>query len=621
MPTLGAMALSFSRPDVTSPASVAEATFSTARRGADPGEVRELLRTVAAELGRLQERERMLERELRTARDTQTAPPQLDDDTVSRMLGEETLRVLQTARESASQIKIKAEEGAARILREATDEANRLREEAEVEAARRRTDAASDSEAELSLAKQQGREMVNEARAYRERVLSELARRRELARQQIEQLVHGRDRLLQAFERARLVAVDVVSELAPLGEPDEYVNLSHTTGPVPIMVPTHDVTDARDAAATFTAADAALDPAPGPGADQVADDRVDAGEREPGADDADPVDAGPVDAGPVDAASVDPDSVGEQTGAVPAADDTTNVVELFARLRAGAEIVEAGAVADAGTDSGTETETETESETKGEAEPDGVADAGTVRDTDAISEIGAVAHSEADATVEIDDGGDTDTVFDRRDAAITPMIVAAARKLKRVLADEQNGVLDALRRREPVRDLAAMLPALEEHASRYHDAIATELAAAARVGAESVSDGASATDLTTVHAALRDDLVAPLRDRLDRCVADGAGDNDEITRRVRAVYREWKTQHIDDQLDDVVRLAYGVGAYGAIAPGTPVCWLVDPNGPACPDAEDNALAGNVAAGEPFPTGHRVAPAHAGCRCVLGVARQ
>ena len=112
-----------------------------------------------------------------------------------------------------------------------------MREEAEIEASRRRTDAASDAEAELSMAKQQGREMVNEARAYRERVLSELARRRELAREQIEQLLHGRDRLMQSFERARLVAIDVVAELQPLGEPDEYVNLAPTTGPVPVMVP------------------------------------------------------------------------------------------------------------------------------------------------------------------------------------------------------------------------------------------------------------------------------------------------------------------------------------------------------------------------------------------------
>ena len=83
------------------------------------------------------------------------------------------------------------------------------------------------------MAKQQGREMVEEARAYRERVLAELARRRDLARQQLEQLVHGRDRLLQAFERARLVAVDVVAELSPLAPPDEYVDLTPTTGPVP----------------------------------------------------------------------------------------------------------------------------------------------------------------------------------------------------------------------------------------------------------------------------------------------------------------------------------------------------------------------------------------------------
>ena len=54
---------------------------------------------------------------------------------------------------------------------------------------------------------------------------------------QIEQLVHGRDRLLQSFERARIAAVDVISEMTPVGEPDEFVNLTPTTGPVPLMVP------------------------------------------------------------------------------------------------------------------------------------------------------------------------------------------------------------------------------------------------------------------------------------------------------------------------------------------------------------------------------------------------
>ena len=233
------MAISFSRPDPSSPASVADAAFGTARRGFDQQEVRDFLRMVAAELARLQERERFLERELRTA---QTNPIRtdglaLDDETATRLLGEEAARILQTAREGGAAIRARAEDGAAQLLREAGDEARRVREESELEAARRRSDAAADADAELAMAKQQGREMVEEARAYRERVLGELARRRDLARQQIEQLVHGRDRLLQAFERARLVAVDVTAELSPLGEPDEYVDLTPTTGPVPIMVP------------------------------------------------------------------------------------------------------------------------------------------------------------------------------------------------------------------------------------------------------------------------------------------------------------------------------------------------------------------------------------------------
>ena len=96
--------------------------------------------------------------------------------------------------------------------------------------------------------------------------------------------------------------------------------------------------------------------------------------------------------------------------------------------------------------------------------------------------------------------------------------------------------------------------------------------------------------------ALSDDLVVPLRDAVERCVADADGDNDEIAKSVRAVYREWKTQHIDEHLDDVLRAAHGRGVLAAVTPGHRCRWMVDPSGPACPDCEDNALAGAVAAG-------------------------
>jgi DivIVA domain-containing protein len=126
------MAISFSRPDPSSPSAVSSATFSTARKGFEPAEVREFLRMVAAELARLQERERFLERELRTAqRSASPSSVALDDDLVTKMLGEEAARILQTAREAGSQIKVRAEDGAARLLRDANEEAQRLRQEAE----------------------------------------------------------------------------------------------------------------------------------------------------------------------------------------------------------------------------------------------------------------------------------------------------------------------------------------------------------------------------------------------------------------------------------------------------------------------------------------------------------
>ena len=147
---------------------------------------------VAAELGRLQERERFLERELRTAQtNPDLASAQLDDQALTRLLGEETARVLTTARESAVEIRQKAEQSAAQLLSEASDEAARMREEAEIEASRRRSDAAADAEAELAMAKQQGREMVNEARAYRERVL-ERARPSTRARPRADRAVAAR---------------------------------------------------------------------------------------------------------------------------------------------------------------------------------------------------------------------------------------------------------------------------------------------------------------------------------------------------------------------------------------------------------------------------------------------
>ena len=586
-------------------------------------------------MARLQEREKFLERELRTAqRGSANSVVALDEEVVTRMLGEEAARILQTAREAASQIKIRSEDGASRMLREATDEAQRLREEAEVEAARRRQDASADAESELVMAKQQGREMVNEARAYRERVLSELARRRELARQQIEQLMHGRDRLLQAFERSRLVAVDVMAELTPLGEPSEYVNLAPTTGPVPLMVPNQRPTDepeqspiaitvvdpvATDEVATdevvadevdvveVTVDESAevVEVADPPAADNDVDNTVllmrDAHEVHDHDERDDARKAAPVVA--LFGGDDDDESVDEAPNA--------SVDDLFARLRA--------ARAESVVERAQNAEADETDDSEDEANTDATVSLTIIEDL-------AVFQASPEAPV-IEEALD-DTLFGQRDASLTPIIVACARKLKRVLADEQNEILHALRRNEPVRTIDTMLPWQTEQAARYAASITAELEKAALMGAASIDKGTTKehrADINRVGAtkaaieALTDTIVVPLRERLERAVADAAGDNTELANTVRGLYREWKTQRIDEHLDDVARAAFGRGALAAVVPGTRVCWMVDPDGPACPDAEDNALAGEVPAGQPFPTGHTGAPAHEGCRCMLALA--
>lgn len=694
------MAISFSRPDPSSPAAVADANFPTARRGFDQQEVREFLRTVAAELARMQDRERFLEQEVRAARQQRNAPPaELDDAAFARMLGEETARIVQAARESSTAIRNKAEEAAERMLREAKDEANAMRQDAEQDANRRRQDAEADAEAELAMAKQQGREMVDEARAYRERALGELGRRRDLARQQIDQLVHGRDRLVQAFERARLVAADVVAELVPLGELGEYVNLAPTTGPVPVMVPASRLADASaisDDALALRAGRDADDPAlesatsPTPGATSTSSspttttrapvpsapdatraiDRLLADTPIAGADAAT---ATSVTATVTDGdGAVGDGAVGSagEAGTGSPADQPAD--ESGAAVTRGATVLQfpgaprrdfAGATGDDPTDPGSHADdapaadvgaddaapgddgndpVATDAAADADAASTPMATAEEIDDDDVtatdvddlfaklrtpgppsatdpplLDAPGEEPSAEAGSTT---DGGPEPTPFDVRDAALAPLLVASARKLKRVLADEQNTVLDRLRQNDAVGDLDAIVAEAAEHGARYFDMIADDLRAAVEAGAESLGGATLDTGDDGVLAPLRDslatELIAPLRDRLAERIDTGAGDNDAITKSARAVYREWKTKHIDDHLDDLLRFAYGRGAYEALERGEPCRWVFDPAVGPCSDCEDNSLQGDVVAGTAFPTGHVAAPAHAGCRCLL-----
>ena len=627
------MAISFSRPDPSSPTAVAGATFPSSRRGFDQNEVRDFLRMVSAEISRQQERITFLERELLNSQQAGTAPQvELNEETITELLGEETARIVQAAREAAGKIKVRSEETATRLVREATDEAARVREDAELEAARVRQDAASDAEAEVLMAKQQGRDMVNEARAYRERVLADVARRRELAREQIEDLMHGRDRIVQVFDRARIATEDVLRELDDVAEePSEFVNLAPTTGPIPIIVQADEI-EAREAmrpavssAPAFVPYDQDEDIAVM--AEEVVIDRT---------------------ARIEEVVAIEEKVVEEQTPIAPVVElvveaPVSNVVPLFARQET--TVI----VADLDEDLEEDDEDDVndpplvivEQKAKAVVPPaDDIfaklrrSGAESVAKEVATTQVKKVEPKKKPAEKKIEPVVEeiietsveevaTATPFELRDEELAPVIAAMSRKLKRVLADEQNEVLDILRGKLPVKTLDAIVGPKTDHSARMLEALEASLKAAALAGAKSLSNASDkdlqkmvASQMAAINEFVIATVVAPLRERLSRSISQAAGDNAELTSLVRLVYREWKNQHVDTQIDNIAQTSFGRGAFAALTPGAKVCWKVDPNGPACADAEDNSLAGFVNAGEAFPTGHTHAPAHAGCRCAL-----
>src|SRR3954453_10318258 len=216
-----------------SPEEVVRRAFPVVFRGYDQDEVRRLLKKVADELAASRQREQDLRRALEEVR-AAPAPPQpvLDEDAITAALGEETTRILRSAREAASDMRTKAEERVARMVQEADEHGARLRLEAENVLARRveeaddvagniRAAAEADArqvhdrvQAELDAAKARGREMIAEAQAVRERVIGDLARRRRAAQIQIEQLLAGRDRLLETYQSVRGTLDDITVELA-----------------------------------------------------------------------------------------------------------------------------------------------------------------------------------------------------------------------------------------------------------------------------------------------------------------------------------------------------------------------------------------------------------------------
>ncbi|CAB4758084.1 MAG: hypothetical protein F2713_02400 [Actinobacteria bacterium] len=628
------MAISFSRPDPSSPAAVGSAAFPTNRRGFDQAEVRDFLKMVSAEMARLQERERFLESEMRAMQTRGlSAPGRLDEETVTTLLGEEAARVLTAARDASTQIRDRAEESATRLVKDAAEDAVRIREAAVLEAARIREDSGADAESEIEMAKQQGRDMVNEAREYREKVLSELSRRRDAARSQIEQLLHGRDRLMNAFERARIASEDVIGGLTEAhDEPEFIVDLSPTTGPVPIINSEHPSVKMFDREEAVIEEEIV----------EVESANVVIFDHE---SEVEIVEVEVVEEieivevlHPVHSPAEVVTSVDEVASPEPTETTQTNVVSLFGRGRRSHDMPEIVV------------EPEIVNETVEEIVEAVVAparkkDVAEVDDIFAKLRAGSTAEVAAKATQVAEKVVEEKPVakkpaekkakakpavpvvdparFEERNEALSPVVVAMARKLKRVLADEQNSVLGHVRAKRSSLDIDAIFGTEAEHAARYAVAVTDDTMASASAGAKSVkAAGGSSRRVTQkaiaehAHAAITAGLVAGFREDARIAIGEAEGDRDVLLGLLRDVYRTWKTEKMDTHVDDIACSSYSRGAYLALEPGSSITWMAEPDTNCCSECADNSLGGSVVRGDDFPTGHSHPPAHAGCRCLV-----
>jgi DivIVA domain-containing protein len=583
---------------------------------------------------------------------------------------EETAAVMvRDAQQQATDIQVNAESSAAERIAQAELEASSLRQLARDEAAAALEAAREEGEAVVERAREHGRAMLDQAQDARRRVLEDMAHRRRLMVEQIELFRSARDeiagsvvgvrrsidRIVEDLSRAedaaraaasgaaRTHAVDVpepvlveegeraADELDALGRDAAKVvarapQPSHHSGEEAARTRAPDTVLRFDDIATVVekpATGASDDRVPGPHEEgssvpavvvRPAGGTKGRGEVRAAAvhdwqDDPSLADAGGPLRGGTQVEPVADESLAPEEGEVGATglrpDGQTDVQGLFARLRARHDAGAAGEDADEKGAAGEDADEKGAAGEDADEAAGGIVTVAEVQADPGAVEPGAVASPDAEA-------------FARRADALDPIVTALARRLKRALQDDQNLLLDRLRQ-GPGEWSDELLFDEASQRSKYAEAATTSVRDALSAGADfarAVVGGRqpkrAAADPRAVDAVSRElasAVVTLIRRRLE------GGESPDAAERIGAAYREWRGERIERLAEDSAVEAFSKGVLAGAGKHS-VRWSRSEVGPGCADCEDNALAGFVAPGDEFPTGHRHPPAHAGCRCLV-----
>ena len=584
---------------------------------------------------------------------------------IVREAEDQAARLLHQAQQEAQEVQIQAEAGAARRIAEAELSAGSVHQQVDRDREAMLSTARGDADAVVEQAREQGRVMIEKAQQARKQVLEDLAHRRRSLHLQIEQIRAARDdlsatvlgvrdaveqvvgdlaraddnariaaarvarrpvadlgELLPEEEQALLEAVTVPGELPPAGPGTvgEAVGAAPTETVAVEVAPTEAVT--AEAAPTETVA-VEVAPTEMESVEVAPTAGAEAGVVEPEA--GEPETVGEVGGVAIEEAGDTEPSVPEGPGGAPpgAVDEvpvppgtgeTERVDALFARLRAGRDEAAAGeGPAEPGQEAAASpelAEAEVAEAERAESAGEGPAVLGAVADEEPLAERDGPEGTELGES----------RLIEQRSTLLDPVIARMSRRLKRVLQDDQNRLLDRIRGASGgwTDDL---LVDEEEQRAAFADA-ATKLlkeafAAGHSFAREQEGSGAPARspDSRRVDAqarSLADTVVTLLRRRLST-EGEDTGDPAE---RVGAAYREWRGERIERLVGDFCVGAFSAGVVASTGSGAGVRWVLTRTEGACADCDDNSLAGVVGPGDEFPTGHQHPPAHAGCRCLV-----
>ncbi len=220
--------------------------------------------------------------------------------------------------------------------------------------------------------------------------------------------------------------------------------------------------------------------------------------------------------------------------------------------------------------------------------------------------------------------GSAASIRSRRDAVIAEVTPDLLKRARRMLRDQENLLLDAVRRSRGRYESSRLLPDRAHEGVAWSNLLTPMVNTVYLEGRMAVGKKNRITEMPErLLVEFSESFSAPLRERLvgtiRSTVSEGPYEsNAELTRVMGAAlgarFREWRGSDLEDHTAYVLAAVYTRGCYDAAGPGVCLKWVADETG-RCPDADDNALEPTIK-GHAFPTGQKYPPAHPGCRCFI-----